>query len=420
VEGKTAAEKMLARASDEKKVEAGDIVEASPDLVMSHENTFLVNKAFSEFGLKQPWDPGKIVIVLDHRTPANTAATASVHAKIRSIADSYGIKRFYDAGEGICHQILAEERLVSPGQLVLGTDSHTTTAGALGAFAVGVGATEMAGVWATGSLWLKVPETILLDLSGHLPRGTYAKDIALRLASIMGPSGADYRCVEFAGKLLQDLPVAGRMVLCNMATEIGAKAAMVSPDAVTKEWFRGSAASLDGLVTSDADARFERSLEIDVSKMQPMVAGPHSVDAAKNVEKLEGTHVDQAFIGTCTNGRLEDLMASAQILKGRKVAAGCRLIVAPASRKIMMEAIEMGVVQTIMSAGGTFLPPGCGPCLGAHAGVLGAGEVCISSSNRNFRGRMGSDEAEVYLASPATVAASAVAGAIADPRGMLP
>ena len=420
MDAKTSSEKILARASGASEVTAGEIVEAAPDVVMSHENTFLVDKAFSEFGLERPAVTDRIVIVLDHRTPANTAATASVHAKIRSLVETYGIKRFYDAGEGICHQILVEERLVCPGQLVLGTDSHTTTSGALGAFATGIGATEMAGVWATGSLWLKVPQTFKLELSGHLPKGSYAKDVALRLAAIIGPSGADYRCMEFTGPLLQDLPIAGRMVLCNMATEVGAKAALVSPDSVTREWFRGSKCRLDRPVTSDPDAHFERNIEVDVSKLPPMVAGPHSIDTASTVERLEGVHIDQAFIGTCTNGRLEDLIAAAQVLKGRRVAPGCRLIVGPASRKVMVDAIDMGVAQTIMAAGGTFLPPGCGPCLGAHAGVLGPGEVCISSSNRNFRGRMGSDEAEIYLASPATVAASAVKGSISDPRGMLP
>jgi homoaconitate hydratase family protein len=419
VEGKTAAEKILARASGQPEVNAGEIVEATPDVAMSHENTFLVNKAFSEFGLSRPLNPDRIVVVLDHRTPANTAETASVHARIRALVGEYGIKRFYDAGEGICHQILVEERIARPGQLVLGADSHTTTAGAVGAFATGIGATEMAGIWATGSLWLKVPATIQLDLAGHLPVGSYPKDVALRLAKIIGPAGAEYRCMEFTGSLIQDMPIAGRMVLCNMAVEAGAKAAMVSPDVVTKEWFRGFDPPVPSLVSSDADASFERRVEIDVSKIPPMVSCPHSVDDVRSVERVEGIKIHQAFIGTCTNGRLEDLAAAAQILKGRKVATGCRLIVAPASRKVLTEAIDMGAAQTILAAGGTLLPPGCGPCLGAHGGVIGPGEVCISSSNRNFRGRMGSDEAEIYLASPATVAASAVTGVITDPRRML-
>jgi homoaconitate hydratase family protein len=419
VAGKTIAEKVLGRASGDSEARAGAVVEASPDLVMSHENTYLVNKSFTELGLKRPWDPDKIVIVLDHRTPANTAQTASVHAKIRKLVHEYGIERFYDSGEGICHQILVEERLARPGQLLLGTDSHTTTAGAVGAFGTGIGATEMAGVWAIGSLWLKVPETISIILSGHFSKGVCAKDAALDMVRQLGPSGADYKCVEFSGSLFQDVPMAGRMVLCNMAMEMGAKAAIISPDVVTSEWFRGLALAPRDFVASDVDAVFEATQVFDVSRLPPMVSGPHMVEAARSVEEVEGIAVDQAFIGTCTNGRLEDLIAAAKILKGRKVSAGCRLIVAPASRNVLSDAIDNGVAQIIISAGGTILPPGCGPCLGSHEGVLGLGEVCISSSNRNFRGRMGSDQAEIYLASPATVAASAVSGKITDPRRYL-
>ena len=417
--GRTFAEKVLGRASGNPKAKAGEIVEASPDLVMSHENTFLVDRSFSEFGLDRPWDSDRIAIVLDHRTPANTVQTASVHARIRKLVNDFGIKRFYDAGEGICHQLLVEERLVRPGQLVLGTDSHTTTAGAVGAFATGVGATEMAGVWATGSLWLRIPETHRVELSGHLQKGTYPKDVTLRIAAMIGPSGADYKCIEFDGSLIQDMPIAGRMVLCNMSVEMGAKAAIVVPDAVTKEWFRGSAPTVKALVRSDPDAEFERRMDVDVSKLSPIVAGPDKVEISRSVDKFESVGIDQAFIGTCTNGRLEDLIAAAEVLKGRKVSPSCRLLVAPASRKILVDAIGMGVAQTIVSAGGTLLPPGCGPCLGSHEGVLGPGEVCISSSNRNFRGRMGSEEAVIYLASPATVAASAIEGKIADPRRFL-
>jgi homoaconitate hydratase family protein len=386
---------------------------------MSHENTYLVNKAFTELGLKRPWDPDRIVIVLDHRTPANTAQTASVHAQIRRLVREYGIKRFYDSGEGICHQILVEERLARPGQLLLGTDSHTTTAGAVGAFGTGVGATEMAGVWAVGSLWLKVPETIRVVLTGHFSKGVCAKDASLSLVQQLGPSGADYKCVEFSGSLFQDVPMAGRMVLCNMAMEMGAKAAVVAPDVVTSEWFRGLSIASRDFVTSDVDAKFEATQVFDVSRLPPMVSGPHGVEAARSVEEAEGIAIDQAFIGTCTNGRLEDLIAAAKILKGRKVSEGCRLIIAPASRKVLGDAIDIGAAQILISAGGTILPPGCGPCLGSHEGVLGQGEVCISSSNRNFRGRMGSDQAEIYLASPATVAASAVDGKITDPRRYL-
>jgi len=418
VTGRTASEKILGRASRRPDARAGDVVEACPDLAMSHENTFLIGKSFASFGLAYPWDPSKIVIVLDHRTPANTATTASVHAHIRALVREYGIEKFFDAGEGICHQILVEERLVRPGQLVLGTDSHTTTAGAVGAFATGIGATEMAGVWATGSLWLKVPRTIQIELSGRLSTGSYPKDVALDLTRRLGPSGADYRCLEFTGDALPTMTVSSRMVLTNMAVEAGAKAGMVEPDVVTTDWYKGHEANLD-VVLSDEDANYEDRVKMDISGLPPMVSGPHKVEDAKSVDKVEGIRVDQAFIGTCTNGRLEDLLAAARVLKGRNVHPGCRLIVAPASRKVLIEAIGKEAAQTIITAGGTILPPGCGPCLGSHEGVLGAGEVCISSSNRNFRGRMGSDEAEIYLASPATVAASAVEGKITDPRRLL-
>jgi len=418
VSGQTIAEKILTRASGED-ARPGNVVEASPDLVMSHENAFLVDRAFREFGLERPWAPERIVIVLDHRAPANTARTASAHAHIRRLVAEYGIQRLYDVGEGICHQLLAEDRLVRPGQLVLGSDSHTTTAGALGAFATGIGATEMAGVWATGRLWLKVPETVRIDLRGHLAIGSYPKDVALELARRLGPSGADYRALEFHGEFMLDLPVAGRMVLCNMGTEVGAKVAIVPPDAVTKEWFRGHDDAGSSMVPSDDDARFESVIDVDVSEIPPMVSGPHKVEAGRSVTDFEGVRITQAFIGTCTNGRLEDLLAAAHVLKGRKVSPGCRLIVAPASRRVLIDALDLGVAQTILEAGGTILPPGCGPCLGAHEGVLGPGDVCISSSNRNFRGRMGSEDADIYLASPATVAASAVDGEITDPRRYL-
>lgn len=416
--GRTASEKILGRASRCIDARAGDVVEACPDLVMSHESTFLVGKSFASFSLAYPWDPEKIVIVLDHRTPANTAKTAFVHARVRAMVREYGIERFFEAGEGVCHQVLAEERLVLPGQLILGADSHTTTAGAFGAFATGIGATEMAGVWATGSLWLKVPRTIKIDISGVPTVGICAKDVALDLVRRLGPSGADYRCLEFTGEAVRSFTVPSRMVLTNMAMEAGAKAGMVEPDEVTMDWYKGRVEAA-GPVKSDRDANYEDSMELDISNLPPQVSGPHRVEASRSVDKVEGTKIDQAFIGTCTNGRLEDLEAAASVLRGRKVHPRCRLIVAPASRRTLIDALAIGAVRTIISAGGTLLPPGCGPCLGSHGGVLGAGEVCVSTSNRNFRGRMGSDEAEIYLASPATVAASAVEGEIADPRRML-
>ncbi|MBN1677358.1 MAG: 3-isopropylmalate dehydratase large subunit [Candidatus Thermoplasmatota archaeon] len=417
--GRTVAEKILARASGLDSVRAGEVVEASPDLVLSHENTFLVDRSFSEFGLSRPWDPDRVVVVLDHRTPANTAETARVHAKIRETVKRMGIGKFFDVGQGICHQLLVEQKLVRPGGLVVGADSHTSTAGAVGAFGTGLGATEVAGVWATGRTWLKVPETMRINMVGHLNRAVFPKDIALHLASKLGPSGADYKCIEFGGMFLFDISISGRMVLCNMAVEMGAKTAIVPADATFAAWSPECKEPPGDACRSDPDARFESTTDLEMERITPLVSGPHRIEAVRSVEEFGDVRIDQAFIGTCTNGRLEDLIAASWVLKGNRIAPGVRLIVSPASRTVLADALDMGVIQTIVNAGGTILPPGCGPCLGAHEGVLGPGEVCISSGNRNFRGRMGSDEAEIYLASPATVAASAIEGKVADPRRWL-
>lgn len=417
--GKTVAEKILGRAAGNPKAEAGDVVEAVPDLVMSHENTFLVDKAFEQFGLERPWDSDRVVVVLDHRAPANTIQTANAHAKIREAVRRMGIQRFYDVGEGICHQLLVEEKLIKPGQLVLGADSHTTTAGAVGAFGTGIGATEMAGIWAIGKTWLKVPETLKVTMTGHLERAVFPKDIALYLASKLGPSGADYKCMEFGGIFLFDISISGRMVLCNMAAEMGAKAAIAPADSTFGAWWPECAYQHDDVCTPDSDAEYLDTIELAAEDIPPMVSGPDKVESGRSVEEFDDVEVDQAFIGTCTNGRLEDLIAASWVLKGSQVAKGTRLLVTPASRTVMADALSMGVIQTIQEAGGTILPPGCGPCLGAHSGVLGPNEVCVSSGNRNFRGRMGSEEAGIYLASPATVAASAIEGKIADPRRWL-
>ncbi len=417
--GRTLAEKILSRAAGRVDAKAGDVVEARPDLVFSHENTYLVNRSFAELGLEKPWDVSRIAIFLDHRSPANSAQTANVHARIRDIVRRYGIEKFYDVGEGICHNLLLEQRLAFPGQLILGSDSHTTTAGAIGAFGTGVGATEMAGIWATGSIWLRVPETLKVNLEGSLAAGSYAKDIALHLAKRLGPAGADYKCMEFAGSHLIDTSIAGRMVLCNMAAEMGAKAAIVPPDTTVSAWFSGRQVFNRDETQSDDDANFEKSMSVQVSDIPPIVSGPDRIDHADSVDKFLDVAIDQGFIGTCTNGRLEDLVAAAHVLSGRRVANGCRLIIGPASRAVLESAIDSGIAQTLVKAGATILPPGCGPCLGSHEGVLAPGETCISSSNRNFRGRMGSEDAKIYLASPATVAASVIKGRISDPREVL-
>ena len=417
--GRTVAEKILGRASGDPDAKAGDVVEAVPDVVMSHENTFLVNRSFEQFGLDRPWDSDKVVVVLDHRSPANTVQTANAHARIRRLVREMGIDKFYDVGEGICHQLMVEKKLVKPGQLVLGADSHTTTVGAVGAFGAGIGATEMAGVWATGKTWFKVPDTIRVSMTGHLGRAVFPKDIALYLATKLGPSGADYKCVEYSGIFLFDISISGRMVLCNMAAEMGAKAAIAPADSTFGAWSPECTSEDRSACASDADAIYCDEISLVAEDIPPMVSGPDRIEIGRSVEDFGDVEIDQAFIGSCTNGRLEDLIAASWVLKGNKVADGVRLLVAPASREVLTDALSMGVIQTIHEAGGTLLPPGCGPCLGAHEGVLAPDEVCIASSNRNFRGRMGSEDSRIYLASPATVAASAIIGRIEDPRRWL-
>ena len=412
---KTFAEKVLSRASG-KDAHVGDIVTAKIDLAMSHENSALVLRPFREMGAKEVWDPEKVVLLFDHRVPANTVKTAEGHKAVREFVRASRIPNFYDFREGVCHQVLPEKGHVLPGMLIVGTDSHTTTYGALGAFSTGIGATEMASVWATGELWLRVPETLRLVLSGPLPRGTCAKDAILRIIGDMGADGADYQCVEFLGPVVDSFSVSGRMVLSNMSVEMGAKAGVCFPDGKTAEFLEARGKGGFEAVRSDPGAHVKERVEVDLGQLGPQVAKPHSVDNVVPVEEVAGMPIDQALIGSCTNGRLEDLEEAERILRGRKAAAQVRLIVAPASREVYIHASEKGILASLARSGAVILNPGCGPCLGAHEGLLAPGERCISTTNRNFKGRMGSPEAEVYLASPATVAASALKGEISDPR----
>ncbi len=391
----TLAEEILSKKSG-MKAEAGDIVEASIDKAMSHDNAALVIKKFKEIGANL-WDSNKIVIILDHRVPANTIKTAEGHKLIREFVKQNGIENFYDINYGICHQVMIEEGHVKKGMLIVGTDSHTTSYGALGAFSTGIGATEMASVWATGKLWLKVPETYKIVVNGSIPKGVYAKDIILYIIGQLKADGANYKAVEYYG-IVEDMPLADKITISNMSMEMGAKAAM----------FYGK-----------NDGIYEKEFEFDVSELSPQIACPHSVDNVKSIEDVEGIEINQAMLGSCTNGRIEDLRIAAKILKGKKIAKGIRMLVFPASMKIYRQALEEGLIKIFMEAGAIIMNPGCGPCLGAHEGVLASGEVAIASTNRNFRGRMGSKEAEVYLASPASVAAAAIEGKITDPRGYL-
>jgi len=417
--GKTIAEKILAKKAGRKDVQPGEIVTCRVDLAMSHENARLVMRHFDKIGVDKVWDPDRIVIIFDHRVPAESEITAIGQKEIREFVKSQGIKHFYDINVGICHQVLAEKGFSRPGILLVGTDSHTTTAGAFGAFATGVGATDMAAVWATGELWLRVPETIKIVIHGELPTGVYAKDVILHIIGKLGADGADYKAVEFYGETITRMSVASRMVMSNLSMEMGAKAAIIPPDDKTLEYVQSRTSWDYEPIYADDDAQYVETYEFDVANLSPQVACPHSVDNVKPIEEVEGIKVDQAVIGSCTNGRLEDLIEAAKILSTRHVHKDVRLIVIPASWEIYRQALKQGIIETFINAGAVIINPGCGPCLGAHQGVLAPGEVAIASTNRNFQGRMGSPDSFVYLASPATVAASAVEGKITDPRRLL-
>ncbi len=425
--GMTVAEKILARASGRAAVRPGDVVEPAVDLAMSHENAALVINQFQEIfqGTGLPpkvWDPDRIAIIFDHRVPAESSKTANNQRVIRKFLSEQGIRKFHeirgDEG-GICHQILPENGYVKPGDLVVGTDSHTTSHGALGAFAMGIGATEMASIWSLGTaLNVEVPATLRIGIRGRLPRHVYAKDVILHLIGRISADGATFKVLEFHGKTIDALSVSGRLTLCNMSVEAGATAGIVPADGETLRYLRKEA-GIRGKVTSvlpDPDAGYERSVDIDASRLEPLIACPHAVDRVRPAREVAGVKIDQVVIGSCTNGRLDDLEIAARILKGRKVARGVRMLVFPASGRIYREAMRKGLLQVLAASGAVVMNPGCGCCLGVHQGALADGEVALATTNRNFKGRMGNPNSEVYLCSPATAAASAIAGRIADPR----
>lgn len=425
--GMTVVEKILARAAGRDAVRAGDVVEPAVDLAMSHENAALVVNQFTEVfqgtGLEPKiWDPSRIAIIFDHRVPAESPKTASNQKKVREFVAKHGITRFHDVrGDegGICHQILPENGYVRPGSVVVGTDSHTTSHGALNAFAFGIGATEMASVWSLGvALNVEVPPTIKVVVNGAFAPSVGPKDLILHLVGLLTAEGANFRVIEFHGKTIEAMPTSGRLTLCNMTVEAGATSGIVPGDGETVRYLREVAGVADPitLVTPDADAAYERTIEIDAAKLAPQVACPHTVDNVKPVDAVLGTKVHQIVIGSCTNGRLDDIAAAAGILRGKKVARGTRMLVFPASARIYQEAMEKGYVLDLMRAGAVVMNSGCGPCLGVHEGALGDGEVALSTTNRNFKGRMGNPKSEVYLCSPEVAAASAVTGVITDPR----
>lgn len=425
--GQTFVEKVLARAAGRAAVTAGEIVEVTPDRVLSHDNTAAIVRLFREMGGTRVWDPERLVITLDHASPAPTVKHAENHAVVRQFVREQGIRHFFDVGEGICHQLIAEHALVLPGQVLLGADSHTPHQGWMGAFAAGIGRSETAAVWALGRLWLRVPETMRVVLHGHLRDGVTAKDLALTLIGALGADAALYQAVEFAGDGVASLSVEDRMVLANMMAEMGAKCAYIPPDEKTLAWLAPRLARRLGIseraawsrleaqvVFPDPQAHYARVVEVDLARVRPVVAQPHRVDNVAALATAAGTPIQQAFIGTCTHGRLSDLEAAARVLAGKRVAPGVRLLVIPASREVYLQALEKGIIQTFLEAGAIVGPPGCGPCMGNHMGVLGPGEVAIMAANRNFRGRMGDRESAIYLASPEVVAQAAVEGRIPE------
>jgi 3-isopropylmalate/(R)-2-methylmalate dehydratase large subunit len=432
--GDTFAQKTLARAAGLAQVEVGQIVDVRPHRILSHDNSAAIIETFRGLGIALVRDPERLIVTLDHAVPAPTAQHASNHAEIRQFVSEQGIEHFFEAGRGICHQVASEEALVLPGQTILGADSHTTHFGWLGAFGAGIGRSEVAALWATGELWLRVPETIRVELHGALPEGVTTKDLSIWLLQALGQEAGIYRALEFGGPALSGLSLESRMVLPNMMAESGAKSAYLRPDGRVLEWVARRLAARSGLplhacldrvsaeaLYPDPDAEYTATVEVTLDSLEPLVACPHSPANGVPLSLVAGTPIQQAFIGTCTNGRLEDLAEAAVVLRGsngktRQIARGTRLLVIPASSEVLREALAAGYVNTFLEAGAMLGTPGCGPCMGNHLGVPASGETVISTANRNFRGRMGNPESLVYLASPAVVAASAVTGKITDPR----
>ncbi len=390
----------------------GSIVFRKPNLILTHDNTASVKKTFHKIGGNNVSDPNQLVIVLDHNAPPTDAKLANQHLSVREFVKTQGIDKFHDVGEGICHQLMSI--YAKPGMIIVGSDSHTCTAGAFNALAVGIDRTEAAGLWKRGDTWFRVPESLKVSLFGELQSGVYAKDLSLWLIGMIGSAGANYMSIEFHGEGVKTLSVSDRMTLANLASEMGAKNAVFPADEALMGYL-GDTASMG--VWADHDAVYERELEVNLNEVVPLVAAPHQVDNVKAVAEVEGTELHQGLIGTCTNGRLEDIRIAAEILKNKKIANNFQLLVVPASKKIYLQALEEGLLTSLLKAGAIVLTASCGPCLGTGQGIPADGFTVISTANRNFKGRMGNPKAQIYLASPACVAESALAGAITDPRG---
>jgi len=415
--GHTFAEKALARNAGLPSLQSGQVIDIHPDVVLSHDNTAAIVRTWRQLGLDRVKHPQRLAIVLDHASPAPTTQHAQNHAQIRRFVAQQGIQHFFDVGRGICHQVLCEEGLVRPGTVVLGGDSHTTHYGALGAFGAGIGRSEVAAIWATGHIWLRVPDSLKITVQGTMVEWVSAKDLALHIIGTLGADAGNYASAEFHGPTIAALSMESRFVLTNMAAEMGVKNAWIAPDQVTLDWLKSQETS-EVWLQPDSDAAYIAENTFDASTLEPMVACPHTVDNVVPLSQVAGIPVQQAFLGTCTNGRLEDLALATRLLKGRKVSPGTRLLVIPASARVLRDAVRLGYIETLLAAGAILGTPGCGPCMGNHMGVPASGEATISTANRNFRGRMGTPESEIYLASPAVVAASAVAGKITHPADL--
>ena len=413
----TIAEKILAVKSGKPSVSPGEIVEAYPDLVMSHTATWRSASVMSRIGATKLYDPERLAIVLDHISPAKTEKYAADQQTSRNFARQHGIRKFYDVDAGIAHLVLMEAGHVAPGDLIVGTDSHCTIYGSLGALGTGIGYTEVTSVWITGKLWMKIPESVKITLDGWFPQGVYSKDLMLHLIGKLGADGCSYKSVEFYGSAIGRLTISERMTIANLAMEMGVKCVFLPPDEKTAEYVKPRLEDVSRYreIHADADAVYQQHIDVDLSRLQPMVACPHEVENTKPVDDVLGTHIDQAFLGSCANAKYEDLVVASKILAGRRVHPGVRLIITPGSKQIMLEAMNSGVLQILLESGGMVTNPGCGACAG-DGGMLADGEVCLSTANRNFLGRMGSNKSQIYLSSPATLAASAIKGAIADPR----
>jgi 3-isopropylmalate/(R)-2-methylmalate dehydratase large subunit len=417
--GLTFAEKVLARHASLAEVSPGDIVKIRPDVALSHDNSAAIATIFRTMGGTKVFDPDVNAIFLDHAVPPPTTKHADNHKEIRAFVREQGIMNFFDAGRGICHQVLVEEGLALPGEIVVGSDSHTPHAGVMGAFGVGIGRTEMASVWALGEIWLRVPESIKVTVTGKPSYGVTAKDIALAVIADQGADGALYMSVEWHGETIAAMSISERSVLPNMMAEMGAKNSVIPPDQKTLEYLSDRAMREFEPVQPDPDAIYVKTVHIDAAQLTPLVAAPHRVDNVHLISELSGTCIDQAFLGTCTNGRLQDLEQAAALLRGRRVHPGVRFYVIPASSKILRQAIENGTIGAFLDAGAILGTPGCGPCMGNHMGVPATGEVTVSTANRNFRGRMGTKESEIYLANPLVVTASAIAGELVHPAEII-